>query len=117
MHFALQCRTQTGELVWTDWSLVRTPDRSRLLAAAHARLEKAASAMEARNSAQSKLNTLSQREYEILQLVVEGLPNKMIARRLSLSEKTVEKHRSHGMKKLQVHTVPDLVRLVLLGGS
>lgn len=117
VHFSLQCRTRTGDDVWTDWSLVRSPDRSRLLATAHSRPERAASAMEARANAQSKLNTLSQREHEILQLVVEGMPNKVIARRLSLSEKTVEKHRSHGMKKLHVHSVPDLVRLVLLGGS
>jgi PAS domain S-box-containing protein len=119
VQFTLQCRTRIGEDVWIDWNMVRSQDRSKILAVARPRLEQTTgiNRMEARAEAQSRLTMLSQREEEILRLVVEGKPNKVIARRLSLSEKTVEKHRSHGMKKLHVSSVPDLVRLVLLGES
>jgi FixJ family two-component response regulator len=46
--------------------------------------------------------------------VVAGDANKVIARKLGLSIKTIEKHRSSLMKKLHVRSVPDLVRLALL---
>ncbi|NTV94323.1 MAG: response regulator transcription factor [Thiobacillus sp.] len=51
----------------------------------------------------SKWDTLTHREREILKLVAEGHPNKYIATYLSLSIKTVEKHRSNLMKKLDLH--------------
>ena len=43
-------------------------------------------------SAGSPLDALSEREREVLELVVRGLPNKLIARELSISEKTVKAH-------------------------
>lgn len=60
--------------------------------------------------------TLSPRENEVLKLVIEGYPNKRIAGNLKLSEKTVEVHRSNMMKKLQVHSVAELVRLAVATG-
>ena len=63
--------------------------------------------------AQARLEMLSPREKEVLDEVVSGTMNKNIARRLDISEKTVEKHRSHLMKKLDIHSVAQLVRLAM----
>jgi DNA-binding NarL/FixJ family response regulator len=53
---------------------------------------------------------LNDREREILQLIVEGNTNKEIAGTLFLSPKTVDNHRTNLMKKLNVHSVSELVR-------
>ena len=50
----------------------------------------------------------------VLAHVVDGDANKIIARRLDLSIKTVEKHRSSLMKKLHVRSLPELVKLAML---
>lgn len=63
--------------------------------------------------ANAKLSILSPREEEVLRLVVTGKANKVVAKELDLSEKTIEKHRSNLMKKLQVHTLAELVRLAV----
>jgi RNA polymerase sigma factor (sigma-70 family) len=60
-----------------------------------------------------RLATLSAREREVFDLVVEGKLNKQIADRLDISIKTVEVHRSRVMEKMEVTTVADLVRLRL----
>lgn len=64
--------------------------------------------------AQVQLQDLSDRERDVMRHVVAGDANKVIARKLSLSVKTIEKHRSSLMKKLRVRSVPELVRLALL---
>jgi PAS domain S-box-containing protein len=64
--------------------------------------------------AAAQLRALSEREHDVMRLVVAGDANKVIARKLDLSIKTVEKHRSSLMKKLHVRSVPDLVRLAML---
>ena len=56
---------------------------------------------------------LSPREREILQLVVEGHTNQGVAQILSVSTKTVERHRASLMKKLEVRSLPDLIRIAL----
>ena len=56
---------------------------------------------------------LASREREILQLVVEGHTNQDVAQILSVSEKTVERHRASLMKKLEVRNLPDLIRIAL----
>jgi PAS domain S-box-containing protein len=61
-----------------------------------------------------QLRALSDRERDVMNLVVEGDANKVIARKLGLSVKTIEKHRSSLMKKLAIRSVPELVRLALL---
>jgi FixJ family two-component response regulator len=63
--------------------------------------------------AAARIALLTDRQREVLALVVEGLPNKAIAVRLGLSEKTVESHRHQVMHRLGVGNVPDLVKLVL----
>ena len=60
-----------------------------------------------------RLGALSQREREVLELVVAGRANKEIAAALGLSTKTVEVHRAHVMEKMQASSVAELVRLTL----
>ena len=62
----------------------------------------------------AQLRALSDRERDVMRLVVAGDANKIIARKLDLSVKTIEKHRSSLMKKLHVRSVPELVRLAML---
>jgi FixJ family two-component response regulator len=57
--------------------------------------------------------SLTTREQEVLNLVVEGLPNKSIARELGLSAKTVEVYRGSMMGKMQARSVADLVKLAM----
>ena len=53
---------------------------------------------------------LTSREREIVQLLAEGKSNKQIAHLLDLSVKTVETHRTAAMRKLELNSLPDLVR-------
>jgi len=64
----------------------------------------------------SVFDTLTHREREILKLVAEGKPNKGIAEFLNLSVKTVEKHRSNLMTKLDVHNVAGLTAYAMEKG-
>ena len=57
-----------------------------------------------------RVAALSQREREVLGLVVAGLTNKEIARALGLSPRTVEAHRAHLSSKLQVDSLAQLIR-------
>lgn len=52
----------------------------------------------------SSWDSLTLREREVIKLIAEGNTNKMIARMLSISVKTVEKHRGNMMKKLDLHS-------------
>lgn len=59
---------------------------------------------------------LTPRQREVLQLIAEGLSTKEIARRLDLSVKTVDTHRSQLMKQLDIHEVAGLVRYAMRVG-
>lgn len=61
----------------------------------------------------SKLSLLSDRERQIFDRVAKGDMNKVIAFDLDISERTVEVHRAQVMKKLEVRTLAELVRLKL----
>jgi len=65
-----------------------------------------------------KANTarLSSREVEVLQLIAEGDANKQIAAELGISIKTVEKHRDHLMRKLDIHDTAGLTRYAITAG-
>jgi two-component system, LuxR family, response regulator FixJ len=60
------------------------------------------------------LADLTPREREVMNLVIAGNPNKIIAADLGISPKTVEIHRGRVMEKMQVDSVAELVRLDLL---
>jgi DNA-binding NarL/FixJ family response regulator len=59
---------------------------------------------------------LTSREAEVLQLIAEGRANKQIAADLSISIKTVEKHRQQVMNKLGIHDVAGLTRHAIAKG-
>ena len=69
-----------------------------------------------RTSPSSPLESLSQREREVLQLVVEGKTSVEIADILTLSPKSIETYRSRLMLKLGVNNIPSLVKFALLHG-
>lgn len=66
--------------------------------------------------ARRKIAGLSKREREVMQGLLDGLPNKIIAFKLGLSIRTVESFRATLMEKLGVRTVSAAVRLALLAG-
>jgi DNA-binding NarL/FixJ family response regulator len=55
-------------------------------------------------------NRITTREREIIQLLSEGKSSKEVAALLNISVKTAETHRANIMRKLQMHTVSELVR-------
>ena len=59
---------------------------------------------------------LSKRQREVLQYIAKGLLNKQIAHELGLSERTVKMHRSILMKRLDVPSAADMVRLAVEAG-
>lgn len=59
---------------------------------------------------------LTSREREVLQLVPEGNPNKVVAAELGISIKTVEKHRQSAMHKLDIHDTASLTRYAVSAG-
>lgn len=61
-----------------------------------------------------RIATLSRREGEVLDLLVAGRANKVIAHELGLSERTVEVHRARMMERLGVRSLPEAVRLSVL---
>ena len=66
-----------------------------------------------RASQTQRLASLTPRERQVAQLVVDGLANKVIAANLNISQRTVEVHRSNVMTKLAVKTLPELVKAYL----
>jgi two-component system response regulator FixJ len=63
-----------------------------------------------------RLNSLSQREREVLEGLIAGHPNKIIASNLKISPRTVEIYRAHVMTKMNADSLSDLVRMGLLAG-
>lgn len=59
---------------------------------------------------------LSKRQREVLQFIAKGLLNKQIAYELGLSERTIKMHRSILMKRLDVPSAADMVRLAVEAG-
>ncbi|MBN2575574.1 MAG: response regulator transcription factor [Deltaproteobacteria bacterium] len=59
---------------------------------------------------------LTPRELEVLRLIAQGLSNQAIAEQLGLSRKTVDVHRANLMRKLDLHTVTELVKYALRRG-
>ena len=65
------------------------------------------------DQAHALLERLSPREREVALRVAHGLPNKLIARELDISEKTVHVHRQHVMEKTHTGSAAELARLML----
>ena len=67
----------------------------------------------ARSDLKNRINDLTPREMEILQLVVNGLSSSQIAYQLVRSEKTVKLHRAHIMKKLDCDSAHELLHRMI----
>ncbi len=65
------------------------------------------------NAIREKLVSLTPREREVMDLVVRGKANKVIAGDLNLSQRTVEIHRAHVMEKMNAASLAHLVRMIL----
>jgi RNA polymerase sigma factor (sigma-70 family) len=65
----------------------------------------------------ARIESLTPRERQVMEMVVNGRANKQIAAELNLSEKTIEVHRKHVMDKMKAGNVADLIRMVLSGSS
>ena len=68
-------------------------------------------------AATERLAELTPREREVFDLLVTGLSTKAIANQLRASPRTIEVHRARVFEKLQAHSLPDLVRLMLTAKS
>lgn len=61
---------------------------------------------------EARIANLTQREREVMELVIDNHSNKMIAEKLGISIKTIEFHRSHMMEKMHAKTLLDLANMV-----
>lgn len=64
-------------------------------------------------TAQIALANLTMREREVAELMAAGKPNKIIARELAISDKTVQVHRHNTMEKLGVHSAAEIAQLLM----
>jgi len=65
------------------------------------------------NEVRQASQSLTVREWQVFDLLISGLSNKLIAHELAISPRTVEIHRAHLMKKMGVRNAASLVRIAL----
>jgi two-component system response regulator FixJ len=71
---------------------------------------------EARTALKARIDELSERQREVMMLLVDGLSNKEIAQRLGISPRTVETYRAFVMAKTDAQSLADLVKLAMRAG-
>jgi two-component system, LuxR family, response regulator FixJ len=95
-------------------------DPAMLLDSVRAAWQRAAARQERKEQVagtEARRATLTPREAEVLTLLVEGHPNKVIAAKLGMSIRTTEHHRAHIMEKMGARSLSQLIKLVLpIGG-
>lgn len=94
------------EKPFSDNALVDRIEQALVQSASH--LEQ----MRQRSGIQVKITELTERERAVMNLVVEGLPNKLIADQLDISVRTVEVHRARVFDKMQVKSAVELANLL-----
>jgi two-component system, LuxR family, response regulator DctR len=77
-----------------------------------ARSQEVLQARQERTRLQARLTELTDRERDVMRLVVEGLPNKLIADQLDISVRTVEVHRARVFDKMEVKSAVELANLL-----
>jgi two-component system response regulator FixJ len=70
-----------------------------------------------RNEITNRVQLLTPRECQVLDLVVAGETNKSVGRHLDISEKTVEIHRANVMRKMRAKSLAELVKIAASSGS
>ena len=91
-----------------------------ILTAVHRALAQAGTLLERQaqlESIRSRIESLSQREREVLDGLIEGKANKVIAFDLEISARTVEVYRANVMAKMQARSLSELVRMAMLVGA
>ncbi|MBN9245142.1 MAG: response regulator transcription factor FixJ [Mesorhizobium sp.] len=83
---------------------------------AASQLEESPAAIVDTATLRARLDSLSERERQVLSAVVAGLPNKTIGFDLGISPRTVEVHRANIMSKMQARNLPELVRMSIAMG-
>ena len=97
------------EKPFSDNALVDRIEQALAQSAAHL------AALRERSDLQVRLADLTERERDVMDLVVAGLPNKLIADQLDISVRTVEVHRARVFDKMQVKSAVELANLLRLG--
>lgn len=91
-------------------------DETRLLASVGNAMDKARapdSEGAEQGELRSRLQSLSERQRQVMDLVVKGLSNKEIAAQLKISPKTVENHRAWVMERMGARNIAELVRIAM----
>jgi len=68
-----------------------------------------------REAAAKRIASLTSRERQVVEMVVEGNPNKQMAYVLGISQRTVETHRATAMKKIRARSLSELIHLTIAG--
>ncbi len=64
-------------------------------------------------SVRQRLSRLTREEHQVLSMLMQGKPNKVMAKQLHVSIRTIENRRRHLFEKMQSDSVPELVRMVV----
>ncbi len=99
------------EKPFSDNALVDRVEQALARSAAHLEARQQAARVRARQT------ELTERERDVMRLVVAGLPNKLIADRLDISVRTVEVHRSRVFDKMEVKSAVELANLLREGAG
>ncbi|MBS0362416.1 MAG: response regulator [Proteobacteria bacterium] len=89
----------------------------RLVRAALEENDEALDANARRNRVLSRIESLTARERQVLDLIMEGASNKLIASSLTISPRTVEIYRANVMSKMRADSLSELIRMTLASGA
>jgi RNA polymerase sigma factor (sigma-70 family) len=101
-----------------DWDFIETPEHKEPQQHLELQLVRTSAGLATLHEVIAKrIADLTPREREVFELVLEGKSNKEIARQLGIGQRTVETHRAAVMKKVGARSIPELVRLTMIGSS